>query len=264
MQIRDDARAAFLRWRSAGDLTALAHAFDLVAQELLLVASHVANRGLEPEDLLQETFLTALQRADRFDAARPLEPWLVGILVNVARNSRRREHRDRVGFEVAGERPEPDPSDSAAAGELAEHLRAAIATLAVPQREVMTLHLVHGMTPTEIAHATSRPVGTVKSWIHRSRDEVRRRLPTGVLASFGTLLRGMDRLPQLRAAVLDAARALATGASVGAVGAISATLSVRSCLHHPAHRRPTRRSRRTRRPRPDARRPFLRRRRRAA
>jgi RNA polymerase sigma factor (sigma-70 family) len=183
-----------------------AEVFDLTAQQLLLVASHVAGRQQSPEDLLQETFLTAIQRAERYDAERPLEPWLVGILVNVTRNDRRRRQREASGASVepASERRH-QPSDAAIEAEFLASLDAAIAGLPVPQREVMTLHLVHGMTPTEIAHATSRPVGTVKSWIHRSRDFVRRRLPASMAASFGALLRGMDGLDGVRAVVVEAA-----------------------------------------------------------
>ena len=48
MQIRDDLRMAFLRWRDEGDLAALTTVFDRSAQELLLVASHVASAGQQP------------------------------------------------------------------------------------------------------------------------------------------------------------------------------------------------------------------------
>jgi RNA polymerase sigma factor (sigma-70 family) len=221
MQIRSDSRTEFVRWRATGDLQALARVFDLVGQELLLVACHVAARGVEPEDLVQDTFLTAIQRADRFDAERALEPWLVGILVNVARSARRRGVREHSGIELPNAAQPGDASDAAAASELAHELHAAIAFLPVPQREVVTLHLVHGMTPTEIAHASSRPVGTVKSWISRSLDEVRRRLPAGYAAALGSLLRGMQRMDELRALVLDAAgRGVAGGAALAAPAAV--------------------------------------------
>jgi len=228
MQIRDAARLAFLRFRDGGDPRALAEVFDLVAQQLLLVASHVAGRQQSPEDLLQETFLTAIQRADRYDAERPLEPWLVGILVNVTRNDRRRRQREASGAAVEPAPNEHEPSDAAIEAEFLASLRSAIEGLPVPQREVMTLHLVHGMTPTEIAHATSRPVGTVKSWIHRSRDFVRRRLPASLAASFGALLRGMDGLEAVRHAVVEAAARHVAAAGAGATaaaGAISAVLA---------------------------------------
>jgi len=222
MQPRDDNRTAFLRWRDAGDLAALTEVFDSVAQELLLIASHVATAGQQPEDLLQQTFLTAIQKADRYDGSRPLEPWLLGILVNFARSSRRQLQRERSGLDVDSDFVLADPAAAVAADELANHVREVIESLPLPQREVMTLHLVHGMTPTEIAHATARPVGTVKSWIHRSLEHVRSRLPAGLVAPFGMLLRGMSRLSNVRQVVLAAA-GTATTAAVSTTTAGTAT-----------------------------------------
>jgi RNA polymerase sigma factor (sigma-70 family) len=218
MLIPVDVRAAFLRFRDHGDTASLAEVFDQVAQKLLLIASHVADRWQQPEDLVQETFLTAIQKADRFDEQRPLEPWLVGILVNVTRNDRRRQLRERnsgVAAEEVGVAAR-QPSDEVAESEFVQHLKLAIESLPLPQREVMTLNLVHGMTPTEIAHATSRPVGTVKSWIHRSLETVRQRLPVGLTATFAVVLRGMEGLEAARQNVLHAAGAgsLATASVV--------------------------------------------------
>jgi DNA-directed RNA polymerase specialized sigma24 family protein len=69
-------------YRSKNDLGALAEVFDAVSAELLRVARHVAGRGIDPEDLVQSTFLAAIERADTFDVERPLVPWLMGILIN--------------------------------------------------------------------------------------------------------------------------------------------------------------------------------------
>jgi len=229
MQTLPEAQQEFLRFRDHGDPSALTRVFDLVAQRLLLVASHVANRRQPPEDLVQETFLTAIQRADQYDGERPLEPWLVGILVNVTRNDRRRRARELSGMELE---PTPDPrqpSETAIEREVAAALNQAIDGLPVPQREVMTLNLVHGMTPTEIAHATSRSLGTVKSWIHRSLGVIRRRLPASMAMSFGTMLRGMDDLPRVREAIATAAQQ-ATVATGGVVTAPIASNLTKACL----------------------------------
>lgn len=231
MQTRDEARAAFVRYRASGDPAALAQVFDLVAQELLLVACHVASHEQAPEDLLQETFLTAIARADRYDAALPLEPWLIGILVNVTRGDRRRRQRESGGLDAATMATDDDPTLLASDAELRTFVAQAIAALPLPQREVMTLHLVHGMTPTEVAHALGRPVGTVKSWIHRGRQEVRRRLPAGIAGSFATWLRSMEGLAAVRAHLLahlgngtvaaPAAAGAAAGSRAGFVGLAS-------------------------------------------
>lgn len=51
------------------------------------VALHLSRSRERAEDLLQETFLAAIQRAHSFDAERPLVPWLMGLLSVQARRA---------------------------------------------------------------------------------------------------------------------------------------------------------------------------------
>lgn len=57
------------RFRNHADAQALATTFDAVAPELLLVAAHVAPAGCDAEDLMQATFLDAIEKAARWDAS---------------------------------------------------------------------------------------------------------------------------------------------------------------------------------------------------
>jgi hypothetical protein len=80
----------FERYRREGDLSALAKLFDAISPEMMRVARHVAGRGVDPEDVLQSTFLASIERSETFDATRPIVPWLMGILINQARLMNRR------------------------------------------------------------------------------------------------------------------------------------------------------------------------------
>ena len=97
------------------------------------------------EEALQETWIHAIEAAGRFDAARPLVPWLVGVLKNKCREARRRERRvpDPRRVEALGSRghaeAEPERRDAR------ETARAAIETLAEPYRAVALLRWVYGM-----------------------------------------------------------------------------------------------------------------------
>ena len=83
----------FQRFRDHGDTAALGELFDVVSTDLFRVALYVATNPSDAEDLVQATFLTAIESASGFDASRPLQPWLTGILTNHAR----RRRRDRSG-----------------------------------------------------------------------------------------------------------------------------------------------------------------------
>ncbi|MCA8965205.1 MAG: hypothetical protein KDC48_09970, partial [Planctomycetes bacterium] len=83
----------FLRYRDRGDAAALAAVFDRTAPELLRLALHLCRDLGDAEDLLQATFLAAIESAPRFERGKKVMPWLTGILVNRAHGERRRRRR---------------------------------------------------------------------------------------------------------------------------------------------------------------------------
>ena len=74
----------FDHFRTTGDPEALARVFDATAQKLLLLAAHLTGDHALAEDMVQNTFLIAVERAGQFGMGRPLLPWLSGILVHQA------------------------------------------------------------------------------------------------------------------------------------------------------------------------------------
>ena len=226
LPLQAEVHAAFLRFRDQHDHASLATVFDRTAQGLLLVASHLAGPGVDAEDLVQTTFMLAIRNAAAFDASRPLEPWLLGILTNEAHNARRKAGR-RVDATRLPEEASDDPAVRAEEKEQAELLRRAIETMPEPTRSVLVLYLVHSMTPTEIAHALGHPVGSVKSWVHRGLDRLRNQLPVSLAMGSGVVA-ASSRWLQVREQVLAAGReaveaSVATAAGGVAAGATMAT-----------------------------------------
>src|SRR5881394_853801 len=88
-----DAEQRFLQFQQTREPAHLGAVFDLVADELFAFALHLCRDQAAAEDLVQATFLVALERAHRWDARRPLRPWLLGILQREARAMRRRSRR---------------------------------------------------------------------------------------------------------------------------------------------------------------------------
>jgi RNA polymerase sigma factor (sigma-70 family) len=213
-----EAESAFRAFRERGRPRDLARVFDLTAQELLLVAGHLARGGVEAEELVQQTFLAALERRASWDATRTLVPWLLGILVRLARSERRRraEERARSSGQVdALTSGAAGPMDRASDAELAEALGAALATLPDAYREVLTLRLVHGFEAVEIAHALGRPLETVKTQLKRGKERLRDALPRSLAAL--VTLEG-DGLTAVRHAVLAAAQGTTAGVGLAAAG----------------------------------------------
>lgn len=212
---------SFREFRQRADTSALAEVFDALAPQLLLVAAHVSPTGVEAEDLLQGTFLDAIEKAARWDEDRPLLPWLIGILVNRAREERRRRERTFDGVRL--QRPEePEPLDALAANEAIEQVATALRSLPRQLRLTLTMRLVHGLTPTEIAHALGCPIATAKTRLQRGMEWLRKVLPAGIGASIAGLVTAERGLAAVRTVVLDRAAELAIPASAIAGAAKSA------------------------------------------
>jgi RNA polymerase sigma-70 factor (ECF subfamily) len=184
--VTHDDQQLFERFRRCGDVAALGELFDRVAPALLRVALHLARDPAGAEDLLQSTFLRAIEVRDEWDGHRPLLPWLCGILQNRARHERWQGGRvpDPARLTVA---PPVDPLHAAEQTEFDGAVDAAIVGLPEVYRPVLRLHLVYGHQPAEIAHALERLPSTVRNQLARGLELLRRLLPVGFAgtAAFG-------------------------------------------------------------------------------
>jgi RNA polymerase sigma-70 factor (ECF subfamily) len=217
MQERREDRL-FESWRASADAGSLAEVYDLTAPTLLRMALHFVREPAAAEDLVQATFLGAIENAASWDGTRPLLGWLVGILHNQARWQLRREGRapdpQRLPEPVA-----PDPLAQAQAAEFTARIDAAIDRLPEPYRPVLRLHLKHQFRAGEIAHVLQRPAGTVRKQIVRGLEMLRSALPAGLTLSALALLTPARGLAAVREVVLfggEAARAkVMLGAAAG-------------------------------------------------
>ena len=204
----DDADRAFSRFRRHGDPRDVARVFDVTAPRLILVATHLVRDTSDAEDLLQTTFLEAIQRAKTFETGRPVLPWLLTIMTRKASN-RRRDRARRRTMSRGGEEtvdPTPGPSEILEHKEILERVSLAVAGLSSPYREVLVLRLVHGLRPIEIAHALDRPAGSVHSQLHRGIEMLRKTLPNGILATVTLLAVSGRGLAGVRSEVVAAAK----------------------------------------------------------
>jgi RNA polymerase sigma-70 factor (ECF subfamily) len=128
----------------------------------------------EAEDASQEAFIRVFRHLRRWDASRPLRPWIMSIAVNRCRTmlSRRVRQPDTVDYlhETAAAKLDDD------AGELIQEIRTAVDSLRPEYRTVFILFHERHLPYEEVAEAIERPVGTVKTWLHRARMEVLERL----------------------------------------------------------------------------------------
>lgn len=153
-------------------------AFDGLVRRYMRRAWAVAYRLLQhhedAEDLVQEAFLTALEKIDTFETGRPFGPWFFRILVNRGRNQLASRTR-RATLPIPGDAASAaeSPAREAERSELRSQIEAALEQLPERQRLIVKLFELEGFSGSEIAEMLDMPPGTVRWNLHQTRSRLR-------------------------------------------------------------------------------------------
>jgi RNA polymerase sigma-70 factor (ECF subfamily) len=126
------------------------------------------------EDVLQETWLTAVRRIRTFDPEQGhFAGWLRGIAANLLRNQlRHRQRRERRAAVEGGRIGEPADSEMERRDQ-AERIVGALAELPERYESVLRAKYLDGLSMAEIAAASNETVKAVESLLTRARQAFR-------------------------------------------------------------------------------------------
>jgi len=125
----------------------------------------------DAEDAAQETFVRAIRSLAGFDCERPFEPWLLAIAANRCRTALAARSRRPTATDLCENVADRVP-DERAAKNLREELQLALEQLRPEHRQAFVLFHEFEKSYLEIAETMKCPVGTVKTWVHRARQEL--------------------------------------------------------------------------------------------
>ncbi len=184
MSDQDRDRSCMERVRS-GDTRALEELYDRHSGLLYSAALHIVARSMDAEEVLQEAWLQAWNRAESYDAGRgSVVAWLLTLVRSRAIDRlRSRASRQRVEQAISDEPPGrsvEEPPATVAHRQLHERVTTALAALAPQQRQVLELAYFGGLTQSEIASRLGAPLGTVKSWARQGLLRLRELVPEEV------------------------------------------------------------------------------------
>ncbi len=150
----------------------------------------VGNRT-DAEDLTQEAFYRAYRSFGDYEGDRPFENWIFRIVtrlfLDLLRNRRRRVKavsydtplqsaggEENLYFDMADVKANPE--QAVIRDTFSEELQRALDSLTAEQRLLITLADVEGVPYKEIADMLGKPVGTIRSRLHRTHKLIRTRL----------------------------------------------------------------------------------------
>jgi RNA polymerase sigma-70 factor, ECF subfamily len=177
----------------AGDRDAFRRLVEREAPALVRACQRILGDHAEAEDAAQEAFVTAFRSLASWRGDGPFGAWLtrIGVRIALRQAGRRRtvpwldparsvgpdasrdaadRAADRAAVDAA---PMTDPALLSMRAEHATEIRAAVAALPEPYREVVALRFFGDASLQEIARQTGKPLGTVKTQLHRGLARVR-------------------------------------------------------------------------------------------
>jgi RNA polymerase sigma-70 factor, ECF subfamily len=165
------------------DQRAFAELYRQTASHLYAVALRILREPAAAEEVLQEVYVSIWHHAGTYVAAKsqPLT-WLTSIARNRCLDQLRRRELDTFPLSGAGDdEPAFDlPSDSPTPAELllasaeAKSVRDCVDALDAGPKQAIALAFFQGLSHAELAAHLHEPLGTVKSWVRRGLERLKR------------------------------------------------------------------------------------------
>lgn len=140
---------------------------------LVAFLTHRVRDAAAAEDLAQETLIRALHALDRFDASRPLWPWLRRIASNAAIDMARARSRTDALTAALASHPAELTADGPDLGEI-EVLQRAMAAVPERQRAALQKCYVEGWRPVDVADQFGVGSNAFEQLLHRARRNLRK------------------------------------------------------------------------------------------
>ena len=135
------------------------------------------------EDDLQEIFLRIYRALPTFKEGNAFFPWAYTIAINWIRSQRRKSrfslftahvvYDENIAF-LQGSRGTDAPEEQLLAAEAENIINEGLQRLKAEYRDVFILRMMQGLSVSETAKILSIPEGTVKTYLHRGRQQLQR------------------------------------------------------------------------------------------
>jgi RNA polymerase sigma-70 factor (ECF subfamily) len=175
----EDPLLRFMHRVAKGDQLAFEQLYQHTAPRMYAIALRILRRRDWADDVLQEAYVRIWHgAADYFSERGSVMGWMATILRYRAIDRLRREKKhglaDRDVFELEIEEEGSDPQRIIACRKNASLLDNCMSGLREEQRQCIELAFFDGFTHEQLSERLAAPLGTVKSWVRRGLQALRR------------------------------------------------------------------------------------------
>ena len=187
VEVNDAARVAQAQ---AGDREAFRLLVERHSHTIFRLAFRMTGNEYDADEIVQDTFLRAYRRLDRFEARANFGTWLYRIAVNCSLDlmrKRKTEAQRRVAPAETGESDGPDALDEMSANqptpdrlvlsrEVGRHVAVALAALSPVERAAFELRHFEGLSIEEIGRTLGLRESATKNSVFRAVQKLRKAL----------------------------------------------------------------------------------------
>ena len=167
----EDAEVALIARAVEGDERAFEGLLEGHKDMVYNIAYRMLGNAEDAMDAFQETFISAYRNISRFRGDAKFSTWLYRIALNRCRDMLS-SRRVRPAFESIHE--EGFDAVAPSAGESDSDVQEALGLLSEDYRSAITLHCIMGYSYDESGDIMGIPGGTVKTYVHRGKEELRK------------------------------------------------------------------------------------------
>jgi RNA polymerase sigma-70 factor (ECF subfamily) len=186
----DSGEKRLLEMLKKGDQEAIRLIMEKYHDKLFSVANRICNNPADAEEILQDVYMIALNKIDRFEQRSTLSTWLYRITVNAALMKLRSQRANKTTIPIDGfnallgeeenvlrfDEEVRSPDDALLNKELYKKISDSVETLPEIYQSVFYLRDVQGYSIKETSKMLHTTPAAIKSRLHRSRFFLKEKL----------------------------------------------------------------------------------------
>ncbi len=221
--------ARLIKQIQRGNQSAFEEFYKMTSSKAYFIALKITQNEHDAEDILQESYIKALEKINEIDTSQNVTSWFLKIVSNKSKDLLKSKNRivfegeeETVFDEIPEDKTEFSPEENLNQEELRLEVMAAIDELTAEKRTCIMMMYFGDMSVKEIAESIEVPESTVKNRLYTARKDLKTRFEKNGNILYGAALGGVLIWALNKTSVTASAAFLASAASAEIVAGATA------------------------------------------